>query len=203
MHATPALPRAHFARVKKDRRSRKSAEPAAAAVETPERISPAVGLALASVAVVLVFFAQRLQNPHPWSYDEYYHVGLAREMLTSGLRISSFRWTPFSITYDHFADGGPLFHLLLMPFARLPLETAALLGVLLGQIFMVGSFAAALWIVRAPRPGWFVLGLGALGTLFAQRMEMCRPHVWLIGFTVLAAALLVERRWKALFAVCA
>ena len=115
----------------------------------------------------------------------------------------SFRWTPFSISYDHFADGEPLFHLLLMPFARLPLQTAGLLGVLLGQLFLVGAFAAALWIVRAPRPWWFVLALGGLGTLFAQRMEMCRPHVWLIGFTVLVAALLVERRWKALFVACA
>ena len=60
-----------------------------------------------------------------------------------------------------------------------------------------------LWITRVPRPWWFVLGLAGLGTLFAQRMEMCRPHVWLIGFTVLASALLVERRWKALFVVCA
>ena len=41
------------------------------------------------------------------------------------------------------------------------------------------------------------------GPCSLQRMEMCRPHVWLIGFTVLVAALLVERRWKALFVVCA
>jgi hypothetical protein len=198
---TPALPLAHFARAKKDRRARKSTEPAPAAVEAPGRIPPAVKLGLASAAVVLLFFALRFAHPQPWSYDEYYHLGLAREMLTSGLRIASFRWTPFSITYDHFADGGPLFHLLLLPFARLPLETAGLLGVLLGQVFFVCSFAAALWIVRAPRPWWFVLGLAGLGTLFAQRMEMCRPHVWLIGFTVLIAALLVARRWKALFVV--
>ena len=72
------------------------------------------------------------------------------------------------------------------------------MGVLLGQIFLVGSFAAACGscarralVVRARAR--------RAGTLFAQRMEMCRPHVWLIGFTVLVAALLVERRWKALF----
>ena len=119
------------------------------------------------------------------------------------MRIESFHWTPFSILYDHFADGEPLFHLLLMPFAGLPLKTAGVLGALLGQVFLVGAFAAALWIVRAPRPWWFVLALGGLGTLFAQRLEMCRPHVWLIGFTLLVTALLVERRWKALAVVCA
>jgi hypothetical protein len=199
-----SLPHARFARAKKAKRAQKAEEPpAAATVETPGRISPGLRLVLASLAVVLLFFGQRLQNPQPWSYDEYYHLGMAREMLSSGLRMESFRWTPFSITHDHFADGEPLFHVLLLPFARLPLRTAGMLGVLLGQIFLVGSFAAALWIVRAPRPWWFVLALGGLGTLFAQRMEMCRPHVWLIGFTVLVAALLVERRWKALFAVCA
>lgn len=200
---SPTVPLAAFARGKKARRSQRAEEAKPAAVEAPERIPPAVKLVLASVAVVLLFFALRFENPQPWSYDEYYHLGLAREMLTSGPRIAAFHWTPFSIAYDHFADASPLFHLLLMPFARLPLQTAGLLGVLLGQIFLVGSFATALSIVRAPRPWWFVLGLGGLGTLFADRMEMCRPHVWLIGFTVLVAALLVARRWKALFVVCA
>jgi hypothetical protein len=195
-------PQARFARARKGRRRAKAQElPAVAA--RPERVPPLAKLLLACAAVVAVFAWTRFAAPLPWSYDEYYHLGLAREMLRSGLRITSFRWTPFSITSDRFADAEPLFHLLLMPFARLPLETAGSLGALLGQIFLVGSFAAALWIVRAPRPWWIVLGLAGIGTLFAQRMEMCRPHVWLIGFTALAAALLVERRWKSLFAVCA
>jgi len=195
-------PRALFARAKKARRDRRESEPAAVAVAAPEG-RPGLRLALASVAILLFFFGFRAQNPQPWSYDEYYHLGLAREMADLGLRMQSFRWTPFSLSYDHYADATPLFHILLMPFSRLPLETAAMIGVLLGQIFLVGAFAAALWLVRSPRPWMFVLGLGGLGTLFTQRMEMCRPHVWLIGFSVLVAALLVERRWKALFAVCA
>ncbi len=205
MSQAPALlfPQALFARAKKARRAQKAEERPDAIVPTrPERIPPALKLLLAGLAVVLFFFAQRLQAPQPWSYDEYYHLGLAREM-RSHLRIESFHWTPFSIMYDHFADGEPLFHLLLLPVATLPLQTAGILGALLGQVFLVGSFAWALWSLRVPRPWWFVLALPALGTLFAQRLEMCRPHVWLIGFTALAAALLVERRWKALFVVCA
>jgi len=196
------FPRALFARAKKARRDQRAQGPAVPMAAAPER-SPGRKLLLAGVAILLFFFGQRLQNPQPWSYDEYYHVGIAREMATSGIRMQSFRWTPFSISYDHYADATPLFHILLMPFSRLPLQTATMIGVLLGQIFLVGAFAAALWLARAPRPWWFVLGLGGLGTLFAQRMEMCRPHVWLIGFTVLVAALLVERRWKALFVACA
>jgi hypothetical protein len=194
---------ASFARAKKGRRRRKQAEaPAAAVPVRRERIPPLAKLILASVAVVGLFFAVRASAPLPWSYDEYYHLGLAREM-RSGIRIESFRWTPFSILFDRFVDSTPLFHLLLMPFATLPLETAGMIGVLLGQVFLVGSFAWALWSLRVPRPWWFVLALPALGTLFVQRLEMLRPQVWLIGFSVLVVALLAERRWRALFVVSA
>jgi hypothetical protein len=166
-----------------------------------ERLPALAKLILACAAVIGLLFALRASAPLPWSYDEYYHLGLAREM-RSGIRIESFRWTPFSILYDHFVDGAPLFHMLLLPVAGLPLETAGLLGCLFGQIFLVGSFAWALWALRVPRPWWFVLALPVLGPLFAQRLEMLRPHVWLIGFSVLVVALLAGRRWKALFVVC-
>ncbi len=192
-----------FARVKKERRSQKAAEPpSAGAVVSRERVSPLAKLILASLAVVGLFYLLRSLAPLPWSYDEYYHLGLAREM-RSGIRITSFRWAPFSILFDRFVDSTPLFHLILMPFATLPLETAGKIGALLGQIFLVGSFAWALWSLKVPRPWWFVLALPTLGTLFVQRLEMVRPQVWLIGFTVLVVALLAERRWKTLFVVCA
>ncbi|HEV8579203.1 MAG TPA: hypothetical protein VGX68_08975 [Thermoanaerobaculia bacterium] len=190
-----------MSRAKKARRSQK-AEPTPAAAARKERIPPLAKLLLACAAVIALFAWIRISAPQPWSYDEYYHLGLAREM-RSGIRIESFRWTPFSILYDHFVDGAPLFHLLLLPIATLPLETAGILAVLLGQLFLVGSFAWALWSLRVPRPWWFVLALPALGTLFIQRLEMVRPQVWLIGFSALVVALLVERRWKALFVVCA
>jgi hypothetical protein len=203
MSAALPLTAARFARAGKTRTGRAEEPPVpAAAAPGRERVPPLAKLLLACAAVIALFAWMRIAAPLPWSYDEYYHLGLAREM-RSGLRIETFHWTPFSIMYDHFADGEPLFHLLLMPLAGLPLKTAGVLGALLGQIFLVGAFAAALAILRAPRPWWFVLALGGLGTLFAQRMEMCRPHVWLIGFTLLVTALLVERRWKALAVVCA
>ena len=159
-------------------------------------------LSLAVTAVVTLCAWLRIEAPLPWSIDEYYHLGLAREM-RAHLRLTSFWWTPFSTLYDRFVDSTPLFHVLLMPFATLRLELGSFLGVLLGQLFMVGAFAWALWTMRVPRPWWFVLALPALGTLFLQRLEMLRPHVWLIGFTCLVVALLVERRWKPLAVVCA
>jgi hypothetical protein len=190
------------ARPKKVQRGPSRTAPAAAAEARPERVPPLGKLLLASAAVVLFFFWIRLGAPLPWSYDEYYHLGLSREM-QSGVRIESFKWTPFSTLFDQFVDGAPLFHLLLLPVAGLPLETAGLLGVLMGQVFYVGAFAASLWLLRVPRPWWFVAALPALGPLLAQRLEMCRPHVWLMGFSILVMALLVSRRWKALFAASA
>ncbi|HET9767445.1 MAG TPA: hypothetical protein VFS60_11400, partial [Thermoanaerobaculia bacterium] len=161
-----------------------------------------LALIAAAAAVLAIGAWLRFTAPAPWSYDEYYHLGLAREM-RHGLRMESFWWTPFSTLFDRFVDGTPLFHLLLMPLATLPLERAAALGVLLGQLFVVGAFAWSLWSLRVPRPWWFVLALPGLGTLFLQRLEMLRPHVWLIGFTVIVITLLVERRWKSLVVVCA
>jgi len=190
-----------FARAKKERRSQKAERPVEAAAARPERIPPLAKLLLACAAVLTLLAWTRLSAPQPWSYDEYYHLGLARE-LRSDFRMETFRWTPFSILHDHFVDGAPLFHVLLLPIAKLPLETASFLGVLLGQVFIVGSFAWALWTLRVPRPWWFVLALPTLGPLFAMRLEMLRPHVWLMGFSFLVLALLIKRQWKALGVVC-
>ncbi|HEY9422052.1 MAG TPA: hypothetical protein VIW92_11610 [Thermoanaerobaculia bacterium] len=183
-------------------RSPKKSDRSAEAASRPARIPPLIKLLLACAAAIGVFAWIRISAPMPWSFDEFYHLGLSREM-RSDFFMDSFRWTPFSILYDRFVDSAPLFHLLLMPFATLPVETAGLIGVLLGQLFVVGAFAASLWLLRVPRPWWFVLALPALGTMFAFRMEMCRPQIWLVGFSLLVLALLVSRRWKALFVVSA
>ena len=214
--AAEALPRrlatvAAFARPGK-RRRRPDGRGAPAAGPAPRagtgraprrgRIPPLARLGLAVAAVLGVLAWVRLSGPLPWSYDEYYHLALAREM-RSGVRLETFPWAPFSILFDRFVDGAPLFHIVLMPLAGLSIERAARLGALVGQAFFVASVAWASWSLRVPRPWWFVLAIPALGTLFLQRLEMCRPHVWLIGFSVLVLALLVERRWWPLFAATA
>lgn len=158
---------------------------------------------VAAVAVVLGYFTLlRLLAPHPWDYDEYFHVGLARE-LHSGMP-ESFRWTPFSLAYERFADKELLFHALLMPFTGLPIERAALAGALLGQFLVVGAFAWVLWRLRVAHAPVYVLALAAMGTTFVSRMGMCRPHHGEVGFSILfLGLLLLEAPPLALAAVAA
>jgi hypothetical protein len=183
--------------------SRKTAAPAVVESGPAWRHAPALFLAIAALAVLAFYVSLRVRAAQPWSYDEYYHLGIAREM-RSDFRIESFRWTPFSLFFDHFADKEPLFHVLLMPFAGLSLERAGLFGTVLGQIFVVAVFAWILWRLRVPRAPLFLLGLTALGPMFALRAEMCRPHIWLIGFSLLVLGLLATNAsWKVLLPVCA
>ena len=198
-----------MARGKKARRAQRTqplAVPARPLPSSPPtlaaRLSPPWRLTLAAAAVLLLFVWLRWSAPAARSYDEYFHLGLAREM-RSGLRIETFPWTPFSTAYDRFVDKEPLFHLALMPFAGLRLETAALIGNLLGQLVVVGSFAWAFWTLRVPHAGWLLLALPALGSLSLSRLLTCRPHLLLIGGAVLVIALLAARRWKSLFVVSA
>jgi hypothetical protein len=164
---------------------------------------PIIPLVLAAAAVLLFFLSARVAAPQPWSYDEYYHLGLAR-LMRSDFRIDSFHWTPFSILADHFADKEPLFHILLMPFAGLSLERAGLCGVVLGQVFLLAAFGFVLWRLEVQRAPWFVFALAGLGPMFALRADMCRPHIWLIGFSLLVMGLLAaDVSWKVLAPVCA
>ena len=81
---------------------------------TPGRTLPSwVGIAAAAAAVIVFFTLLRAAAPNPWDYDEYFHLGMAREF--AGGVPESLRWTPFSLAYEHFADKELLFHVLLMP----------------------------------------------------------------------------------------
>lgn len=185
---------------------RKKAPPARpTSAKPPKRplLPPWARLLVAAVLVLLFYGALRALASAPWSYDEYYHLALAREM-RQDFRLETFPWTPHSVLSGAFADKELLFHLLMMPFAGLPLERAGFLGALLGQLFVVGSFAFVLARLAVPKGAWLLLALCGLGTLFALRMGMCRPHLWLIGFCVLFLGLLVMRAsWKVLLPVAA
>jgi hypothetical protein len=161
-----------------------------------------MGIAAAAAAVIGYFTLLRLLAPNPWDYDEYFHVGLARE-LHNGMP-ASFQWTPFSLAYEHFADKELLFHILLMPFTGLPIERAALAGAMIGQLLVVGAFAWVLWRLRVAYAPVYLLALTGMGVIFVSRMAMCRPHHGEIGFTILfLGLLLLEAPPLALAAVAA
>src|SRR5687768_7316688 len=143
--------------------------PAAVPARAPrgDRLPALAKHAIAAIAVLGILAWVRSSGPLPWSYDEYYHLALAREM-RSGVRLETFPWAPFSVLFERFVDGSPLFHLVLVPLAGLLIERAARTGAVLGQAFLVASFAWALWSLRVPRPWWFLLAIPALGTLFLQ-----------------------------------
>jgi hypothetical protein len=153
-------------------------------------------LVLAGAAVALFYTSARIAAPAPWSYDEYYHLGVARE-LWAHFPLRSFPWTPFSLISEHFADGVPLFHVALMPFAGLTIEHAGLAGVVLGQAFVLACLGVALWRLRARQAWVYMLGMATLGSLFAMRFDMCRPQLLLVGFSLLFLGLLVTgaRPW--------
>jgi hypothetical protein len=174
-----------------------------AAVAAPEEAAPGggrgrqlLGMGLAGVVVVLLVASARLEARAPWSYDEYFHFGMARE-LRLHFPLRSFPWTPFSAMAEHFADGVPLFHAALMPLAGLSIEAAGAAAVVLGQVFVLACLGAALWRMGVRHAWAYMLGLAALGSLFTMRLDMCRPQLLLIGFSLLVVGLLVTgaRGW--------
>ncbi len=160
-------------------------------------------LALAGLLVLAFYGLMRIGVGEPWGYDDYYHLGVARE-LWHHFPLRAFPWTPFSILADHFADKEFLFHVILMPFARLPVNTAALIGALLGQAFVILAAAWFLRSQRVPHAAAWLLGLACLGPFFVLRIEQVRPQVWALGFCVLVLGLLFQqaRPWV-LALVCA
>jgi len=167
---------------------RDSGPPAAA----PGRSVPSWTWLVLAGALVLAFYGLlRIGVDEPWGYDDYYHLGVARE-LRHHFPLRAFPWTPFSVLAERFADKEPLFHLLLMPLAGLPLGVAALAGALLGQAFLIGSTAWFLWRQRVPRAAGWLLGLAGLGPFFVLRVEQVRPHVWMLGWSALLLAVLCE-----------
>ncbi|HZF13081.1 MAG TPA: hypothetical protein VFE33_30185 [Thermoanaerobaculia bacterium] len=176
-------------RERREERARPTAPPVpVAGIPSPRR--QRLQLGLAGLVAFFLLASARLGSPDPWSYDEYYHLGIARQ-LAAHFPLRGSPWTPFSILADHYADKEILFHLLLLPFSGLPVATAGTLGALLGQLLLVAAFAWTLKRLRVPYAPLFLLGLAALGPLFVFRISMCRPHVFMVGFSVLVLGILL------------
>src|SRR5205809_358925 len=117
----------------------------APATRVPARTWPAVALVFLGSALALYLLCARF--PVLPDGDSYYHLAVARAYAEHGL---SYRpdWARFSIMHDGFGDRELLFHVLLMPFARLADATRggvvalALLGALVAAVLAHQATAA-------------------------------------------------------------
>lgn len=173
-------------------RSAEAGESAIAPVE-PGNGRSWIWLGLCWFAVVAAASWLRVAAPTPRSYDEYYHLALAR-MVADGGFPDSFPWTPMSIFAERFVDKEPLFHLLEVPFSGGSIESA---GLAVNLVCLVSFFLVAAVFLRRATPANAVVLLPmlvALGSLFAFRLAMARPHQLLLLLSSLLLLLLTTSR---------
>src|SRR5438093_466044 len=164
----------------------------APATRVPARTWPAVALVFLGSALALYLLCARF--PVLPDGDSYYHLAVARAYAEHGL---SYRpdWARFSIMHDGFGDKELLFHVLLMPFARLAdparggVVALALLGALVAAVLAHQATAAiGRWGLAVPL---LVFGCAADFMLRAVRL---RPELLSLLLILLAIPLASRRR---------
>jgi len=132
--------------------------------------------------------------------DGYYHARFAQMMPDRGLS-RSFPWTQLSIWKNRFCDKEFLYHLSMMPFARIgndPIAGARVFSLLLSVTVIIVLFI----ILRTnlcPWPLYFAAIPLASGGLFIARLGMIRSHVLSMILLLIGAHLLLKQKWKLLF----
>src|SRR5213593_5253160 len=111
----------------------------APATRVPARIWPAVVLVFLGSGLALYLLCARF--PVLPDGDSYYHLAVARAYAEHGL---SYRpdWARYSIMHDGFGDKEFLFHVLLIPFARLGDPTTGAFMALAGFSAVVAALLA-------------------------------------------------------------
>jgi len=131
--------------------------------------------------------------------DGYFHARIAHMLLDRGIS-RTFPWTQLSTWRLQFCDKEFLYHLALMPFARIggdPIAGARVFAVLLS----VAVLGALYLLLRAQKVRWplFFTALPlAAGGLFIARLGMIRSHVLSMLLLMVGVHLLLRRNWKAL-----
>ncbi|MDP2876894.1 MAG: hypothetical protein Q8O00_11970, partial [Holophaga sp.] len=131
--------------------------------------------------------------------DGYFHARLAHMLLERGIS-QSFPWTQLSTWQLQFCDKEFLYHLGMMPFARIGSDPilgarvfATLLSVaVLGALYLMLSAHKVRWAL------FFTALPLAAGGLFIARLGMIRSHVLSMLLLMVGLHFLLNRRWKAL-----
>ncbi len=154
---------------------------------------PGAGLAFAGIGLLYLLAPNIL-----WSFDEYYHFGIAQQ----GWQIFTARKFPtvtLSIWTDCFSDKELGFHILLNLLSRIPgCGEPPFTGcrILLFGLLLT-AFAGCLYRYRGALPWLFMPLLAVSETFFTQRMLQVRPQV-LSAALMLFAAVIFSRadNWK-------
>ena len=128
--------------------------------------------------------------------DGFYHARYAQLLPERGLS-REFRWMQFTHWRDHFCDKDTLYHLYLAPFCRDAAEP--LPGAKLATVLLLLAALAALYVVlrkwNVPFTLAFVALLAVGSAHFIDRMLMVRSHGLSVVLTILAAHVILKRRF--------
>lgn len=136
-----------------------------------------------------------------YDLDSYFHVRAAEQLAAHGVD-KTFPQATQSTWRDAYADKDFLFHALLIPFvAGGELVAGGKWFVILLELLVFASFAAALRSFDLRFGALWVLLLAATSPYYLTRLASVRPHIFGLALVTVEIALLFRDRWKPLFVV--
>ncbi|MCZ7646664.1 MAG: hypothetical protein M5U26_15485 [Planctomycetota bacterium] len=134
--------------------------------------------------------------------DGYFHARYAQLFPERGLT-REFPWTQASTWRGNFCDKEFLYHMLLVPFCRNPIEPikgAQILAVILALAVLVAQYYL-LRLHHVPHPLLCTLIFASLSGAVLLRLGMIRSHVLSMLLFQVGLHLMLDKRWKALAAL--
>jgi hypothetical protein len=155
----------------------------------------------AVVAAALITFASvawvLAPLPNLFDVDSYFHLAVARKYAQEGLG-NGLPWARFSVMAEHFGDKELLFHVLLIPFARMDGDTGGKLAIALLNAAIAALLARQ--AVRAVGPWGLLLPVWLLFSAgdYVSRLLRLRPELLSLIELLLAVELATTRRYRTL-----
>jgi len=133
-----------------------------------------------TLSSLVVFSTDRI-----FDYDSLYHIRHAWLYRTEGLSFSDFPWLQFSSIGELKSDIWYGFHLFLLPFTFFPdfIFSIRLSSVVLAVFFLL-SFYLILKRLPVKYPLFFTILLYFSSGDFLFRINMCRPHIFSLIFSI-------------------
>jgi hypothetical protein len=153
---------------------------------------------VAGAIIWLVFLYVQNASTNIIGIDGYYHIRMAWLMVRQGIDFD-FIWLPLTILNPRdFTNHHLLYHLLLIPFTFADLRLGAKAA---GLVYGAAAIFAIYWLMtrlRVRAPLFWLVALLASASWFIARQSMTRRQSVALALMVLAAYLLVQRRYRLL-----